>query len=90
MDNTNKLIAERCTDCIVMVGTQFLEEPVDRELVFPELLFMIKIQIGRLRLKVYDDPMANAFDQHAEEMDGTYRVRNPQANFQNAWMYLNL
>ncbi|KAJ5909889.1 hypothetical protein N7504_004532 [Penicillium tannophilum] len=52
-----------------MVRTQLLEEPVDRELVFPELLFKIKIQVGRLRLKGYDDPMADSYDQHAEEMD---------------------
>ena len=75
-DNTNKLIAERCTDYIVMVGTQLLDEPVDRELVFPELLSMIKIQIGRLRLKGYDDPMADAYDQHAEGMDAEAERRN--------------
>ncbi|KAJ5538317.1 hypothetical protein N7494_007796 [Penicillium frequentans] len=69
MDNTNKLMAERSTDYIVIVGTQLLDEPVDRELVFPELLSMIKIQIGRLRLKGYDDPMADTYDQHAKAMD---------------------
>lgn len=90
MDNTNKLIAERCTDYIAMVGTQLLDEPVDRELVFPELLFMIKIQIGRLRLKGLADPMADAYDRRAEKMDDTYQVRTPQAIFQNAWMYMNL
>lgn len=81
MDNTNKLIAERCTDYIVMVGTQLQDEPVDRGHVFPELLFMIKIQIERLRLKGYDDPMADAYDRQAEDMDGTYQVRTPQAIF---------
>ncbi|KAJ6114797.1 hypothetical protein N7486_000575 [Penicillium sp. IBT 16267x] len=90
MDNTNKLIAERCTDYIVMVGTQLLEEPVDRQLVFPELLFMIRMQIGRLRLKGFDDPMADAIDRQAEGLDEKYQVRTPQAIFQNAWMYLNL
>lgn len=81
MNNTNELIATICTDYIVMVRTQLLEEPVDRELVFPELLFKIKIQVGRLRLKGYDDPMADSYDQHAEEMDGTYQVWTPQAIF---------
>lgn len=90
MNDSNKLIGERCTDYIVMVGTQLLDEQVDRDLVFSELLFMFKLRIGRLRLKGYDDPMADASDQHAEEMDGTYKIRTPQAIFQNAWMCLNL
>ncbi|KAJ5918218.1 hypothetical protein N7454_010593 [Penicillium verhagenii] len=91
MDNINKLIAERCTDYIDVVATQLLSEPVDRVTVFPELLLMIKMQIGRLRLKgAGADPGADELDRLAERLDDKYQVRTPAAVFASAWMYLNL
>ncbi|KAJ5623130.1 hypothetical protein N7490_011735 [Penicillium lividum] len=90
MDETNKLIAERCTDYIVMVGTQLIREPVDRDYVFPELIHMIKMQVGRLRLGGWDDPLADSRDRQAEELDVKYKVRTPAAIFTAGWMYLNL
>ncbi|KAJ5930412.1 hypothetical protein N7466_005905 [Penicillium verhagenii] len=91
MDNINKLIAERCTDYMDVVATQLLSEPVDRVTVFPELLLMIKMQIGRLRLKgAGADPGADEFDRLAERLDDKYQVRTPAVIFAGAWMYLNL
>lgn len=90
MDNINKLIAECCIDYIVMVSTQLLDEPVDREYVFPELIHMIKMQVGRLRLKGADDHLADERDLLADGLDVRYKVRTPAAIFTGAWMYLNL